>query len=95
MKVVWSDRSLRSLAGIHTYISGDSEAKAHQTIDRILNRGDQLSAFPLSGRRVPHPHRKNLREIIEPPYRILYRVRKDEVEVIDVFHSARRPPWER
>lgn len=40
-----------------------------------------------------HPLRRNIRELIEEPYRITYRVSKNEVNVIDVFHSARRPPW--
>ena len=67
MKVIWSDRALRSLAAIHAHISADSEANAHRVIDRILKRGDQLSNFPLSGRIVPHPRRKNIRELIEQP----------------------------
>jgi toxin ParE1/3/4 len=95
MRVVWSDRALRSLAAIHAHISDESEeANAHRVIDRILNRGDQLSAFPLSGRIVPHVRHQNTRELIEQPYRIVYRVGRYKVEVIDVFHSARRPPWE-
>ncbi|HEY3136166.1 MAG TPA: type II toxin-antitoxin system RelE/ParE family toxin [Blastocatellia bacterium] len=57
----------------------------------MLSRGDQLATFPLSGRMVPHRRRKNVRELIERPYRIVYRVRRDRVEVIDVFHSARGP----
>jgi len=93
MKVVWSDRALKSLAAIHAHISADSEANAHQVIDRILKKGDQLSTFPLSGRSVPHSRRPNLRELIEQPYRIIYRVGQNKVEVIDVFHSARRVPW--
>jgi len=92
MKVVWSDRALKSLAAIHVHISADSEANAHLVIDRILKRGDQLSTFPLSGRTVSHPIRKDLRELIEQPYRIIYRVRRQRVDIVDVFHSARRPP---
>ena len=94
MKVVWSNRALRSLAAIHSHISADSESIAHQVINRILNRGDQLSAFPLSGRIVFHPRRSNIRELVEDPYRIVYRVRRNDVEVIDVFHSKKRAPWE-
>jgi plasmid stabilization system protein ParE len=53
MKVVWSDRALRSLAAIHEKISAASEeATAHRLVDRILRRGDQLAAFPLSGKLV-------------------------------------------
>lgn len=64
MKVVWSNRALKSLAVINAHISADSEANAHRVIDRILKRGDQLSSFPLSGRMVPHPRRRNIRELI-------------------------------
>ena len=94
MKAVWSDRALRSLAAIHAHISVDSETTAHQVIDRILKRGDQLSAFPLSGRLVRNPRHANIRELIEEPYRIVYRVRRSDVQVIDVFHSKRRAPWD-
>lgn len=89
--VVWSDRALRSLAAIHSYISRDSEERAHQVIDRILRRGDQLGAFPLSGRISRITTRRNVREIVEEPYRIIYRVAGQKVEVIEVLHVARGP----
>lgn len=95
MKVVWSDRALRSLAAIHSHISNDSESNAHPVIDRILKRGDQILAFPFSGRAIPNSRHPNVREVIEEPYRILYRVQKSKVEVIEVFHSARRSRWDR
>ncbi|MBI4482798.1 MAG: BrnT family toxin [Acidobacteria bacterium] len=44
MRVVWSNRALRSLADIHRHISTDSEEAANRTVDRILKRGDQLAA---------------------------------------------------
>lgn len=94
MKVVWSDRALTSLAAIHSHISVDSGTNAHRVVESHPKKGDQLSAFPLSGRTLPHSRRPNIRELIEQPYRIVYRVRRNEVEVIDLFHSARRPPWE-
>jgi toxin ParE1/3/4 len=96
MKVIWSDRALRSLAAIHERISAESEAAtAHRVIDRILQRGDQLAAFPLSGRIVERYKRPGIRELIESPYRIMYRVSGQQIQVIDIFHSAQLPPWER
>jgi plasmid stabilization system protein ParE len=50
VKVVWSDRAMKSLANIHIRISKDSEEQAHRIIDDILKRGDQQEAFPYSGR---------------------------------------------
>ena len=91
MKVVWSDRALKTLAAIHARISNDSEERADRVIDRLLKRGDQLAAFPRSGRIVERFSRPNIREVVDSPYRIIYRVKKQEVEVIEVFHSARGP----
>ena len=91
MKVIWSDR-----AQIHARISDQSsEEEANRFIDGLLQRGDQLESFQRLGRKVSHHNRTDIRELVEPPYRIVYRIRKSRVEVIDVFHGARRPPWER
>ena len=95
MNVVWSNRSLRSLADIHNHISKDSEEAANRTVDGILKRGDHLAAFPRLGRVVHRYKRPGIRELVEAPYRIVYRVRREAVEIIDVFHSAQLPPWER
>ena len=95
MRVVWSDRALRTLADVHSHIAVDSESTATQTIDRLLRRGDQLAAFPKLGRTVERYGRPGIRELVEAPYRIIYRVRREQVEIIDVFHSAQLPPWER
>ena len=96
MKVVWSDAALRSLSAIHERISTESEDTiAHRVVDRILQRGDQLAAFPLSGRIVERYKRPAIRELIESPYRIVYRVTDERIQIIDIFHSAQLPPWER
>ena len=95
MRVVWSNRALRSLADIHSHISTDSEDAANRTVDRILKRGDQLGEFPRLGRSVDRYNQPDVRELVEAPYRIVYRIRGRAVEVIDVFHSAQLPPWER
>jgi hypothetical protein len=45
---------------------------------------------------VPELDRPTLREEIEPPYRIVYRVRAAVVEIITVVRSARQfPPSDR
>ena len=95
MKVVWSNRALRSLADIHAHIASGSKDTANQTVNRILRRGDHLAAFPNLGRVVERYGRPGIRELVEVPYRIVYRVGRGQIEVIEVFHSAQLPPWER
>jgi plasmid stabilization system protein ParE len=49
-----------------------------------------LEQFPNSGREIPEFGRPDLREVILGSYRIVHRVRDDEVvEVLAVIHSAR------
>jgi plasmid stabilization system protein ParE len=49
-----------------------------------------LEQFPNSGREIPDFGRPDLREVILGSYRIVHRVRDDEVvEVLAVIHSAR------
>jgi plasmid stabilization system protein ParE len=55
---------------------------------------------PQAGRTVPETNDENIRELLFQRYRIIYRVRKDHVEVLSVIHGARdlgdvKPaPWE-
>jgi plasmid stabilization system protein ParE len=43
---------------------------------------------------VPELQRQDIREVIEPPYRIVYRILTDRIDVLTVFHGARQPPFE-
>ena len=53
---------------------------------------DRLHEHPLSGRIVPEIGQATVHEVIEPPYRIVYRVRADYLEVVAVVHSAHHFP---
>jgi plasmid stabilization system protein ParE len=53
---------------------------------------DRLVQFPESGRMVPEFGRPNLRELILRPYRIVYRLQGDVLEIVTVFHAARMVP---
>jgi toxin ParE1/3/4 len=41
----------------------------------------------MSGRKVPEFEAEDIREIIETPYRIIYRIKPDQVDVLSVVHS--------
>jgi len=87
--VVWTETALEHIAAIKQFISQTSLIYAEQVADRILDRGKQLETFPESGRVVPEVGKPDIREVIEPPYRVIYRVRKDRVEVLAVVHARR------
>ena len=72
MKIHWTETAERHLDAIYAYIAQDSPEYALRMIDRITYRSQQIAAFPLSGRSVPEYEIKQIREVIEAPYRIIY-----------------------
>ena len=77
MKVLWTENALKHLLDIYEYISQNSPTYATRMVDRLTRRSEQIANFPMSGREVPEYEAKDIREVIEKPYRIIYRVNPD------------------
>ncbi len=86
----WTEHAVKQLAALAEYISLDSPIYAEHVVDRLVGRLDQARRLPESGRHVPEFEREDLRELVEPPYRLIYRVRPDAVEVLSVLHGRQR-----
>jgi plasmid stabilization system protein ParE len=95
MKVVWSATAAAHLTAIHQFIARDSERYALRMIDRLTRRSQQIGFFPQSGQLVPEYNDRSIREVIEGPYRIIYRVDSDRVIVVSVVHGAQLLPPEK
>ncbi len=93
MKVYWTDTAQTHLDNIYNYIARDSIQYAKRTVDRITKRSIQISEFPLSGRKVPEISIDQIREMIEGPYRIVYHIKPDQIDVLAVIHGAENFPW--
>jgi toxin ParE1/3/4 len=96
MRVIWSETAEREIADLYDYVTTTSSPEAAtRAVDRILSRGDQIAAFPESGREVEDFASPSIREVMEGPYRIVYEIRRDEdrIDVLAVFHGRRLPPW--
>jgi plasmid stabilization system protein ParE len=89
VRVVWTLTALGHLESIHQFVARTSPAYAALLLDRILERGAQIGAFPHSGRVVPERQREDIREVFEPPYRLMYQVTADAVYVLAVIHGRR------
>jgi addiction module RelE/StbE family toxin len=92
MKVHWTDRARQRLKLIHDYIAKDAPLVAPTVIERLVRRSIQIGEFPHTGREVPEYQRDDLREILERPYRILYRIKSDRIDVITVMHYRQLLP---
>ena len=71
---------------------GISPVYAKRVVDRITRRSEQIAEFPLSGRKVPEYKTEDIREIIEKPYRIIYRIKSNQIDILAVIHGAKLLP---
>jgi toxin ParE1/3/4 len=90
LRVVWTKFANSNLQAIHDYIARTSIDYARMMIERLTSRSRQIQTFPLAGRVVPECQVDQLREVFEQPYRIIYRVRSDRVDIITVVHMSRQ-----
>jgi toxin ParE1/3/4 len=89
-KVIWSSSADDDMLVINNFISIDSEFYAEKVIDRIYQRTSVLEAHIRIGKVVPEFKNSSIRELIEAPYRIIYRINNEnEVLIVRVHHSAR------
>lgn len=91
MRVEWLRKAVANLNAEAEYISQDSPTAAARTVAAIVDAVELLKSYPAMGRpgRVP-----GTRELVVPgtPYIVPYRVRGDAVELLRVFHGARKWP---
>lgn len=91
MRVKWLRQALNNLDKEAEYIARDNPDAAARLVQQVARSVDRLATYPASGRagRVP-----GTRELIVPdtPYIIPYRVRGETVEILRVFHAARKWP---
>lgn len=90
MKVVFSARFTSDLEAIQDYIARDNAPAAYRLAQTICQRVQHLGAHPHTGR----PGRiAGTRELAVPDtaYIVYYRVTGQAVQVLRVYHAARRP----
>jgi addiction module RelE/StbE family toxin len=92
MRVHWTQNAVEHLVNIYEYIALNSPTYAKRVVDRITCRSQQIADQPLSGRKVPEYQSDDIRELIEKPYRIIYRIKADQIDVLAVIHGARLLP---
>jgi toxin ParE1/3/4 len=93
VEVYWTDTAISHLDSIYSYIARDSQQYALRTVDRITQRSILISEHPFSGRMVPEISIPQIREVIEGPYRIVYYIKSEQIDVLAVIHGAENFPW--
>jgi plasmid stabilization system protein ParE len=78
---------LDELAAIADHISASSPVYAEAVVSRIGARVEGLRSFPELGLAVPEFERADIRELIERPYRLIYRDLGSTIEVLSIVHG--------
>jgi toxin ParE1/3/4 len=84
----WTAQAARNLESIKSFIAKDSPAYGLAVVSRLYQAALQLPEFPDLGRIVPELGRNEIRELVRPPYRIVYRRSPDLIEILLVFRSS-------
>ena len=88
--MIWSETSEKDLTGSVEYIAADSPSNAFEIFKEIKKKASRLYTFPERGRIVPELKDQGIvlyRELVVPPWRMIYRISKKTVYVLSVLDS--------
>jgi plasmid stabilization system protein ParE len=84
VKIFWSPLAVERLEYIYDFISKENASAAQKMINKIFKRVESLSKYPERGRKVPEANRKEIREVFEDEYRIIYRVEPKKIFILTI-----------
>lgn len=92
MKVVWSPTArARAIAAVE-YIAEDRPSAALEWLEGLVSRIEMLSDLPEQGRVVPEWNEPEVREVMYDPYRVIYEVSEDRVQILTLSHQRQQLP---
>ncbi len=90
--VEWMEVSRRDLEAIAAHLWVEAPLRAEKILDRIIDKGQSLRRLPQRGRVVPELRdvgERSWLELQEHPWRIVYRITGNAVEIHGVLDSRR------
>jgi plasmid stabilization system protein ParE len=90
MNVVYAPRALRDLKSISLYLLERNPTGAANVLGAIKSSIETLAFFPQIGRLVDNAGHLRV-PVVQYPYVIFYRIEADELLILHVRHTARRP----
>jgi addiction module RelE/StbE family toxin len=89
LQIEWSEQARSDLIEIFQFIAADNPKAARKLLNKLQRSATTIGEQPLIGRVVSEFEVANIRERIVRPYRIIYRVLKDDILVLTVIPSRR------
>ena len=88
--ITFAASAIKDLEDLLSYYTREGVPEVgKRLIAEIITRIARLGAHPLSGRVVPEFRVEHLREIIYPPFRIVYRHDTHKVRIVRIWRSER------
>ncbi len=88
--ITFAVSAIKDLEDVQAFYLGDGAPDVGKRLTaEIVSKIERLGAHPLSGRVVPEFNVEHLREIISPPFRIVYRHDKNKVRIVRIWRSER------
>ncbi|MGC1453620.1 MAG: type II toxin-antitoxin system RelE/ParE family toxin [Nitrospirota bacterium] len=90
-RITFAESAIKDLEDIQAYYSSEGVPDMGRRLTaEIVSKIERLGAHPLSGRVVSEFNAEHLREIIYPPFRIIYRHdKKNKVRIVRIWRSER------
>ena len=90
VRINWTEQAANDLKNIYDYISLDSKYYAKRQVSKLKLRTHIIKDFLEIGRVVPEFERKEIRELIEGRYRIVYKIlSSSEIDILTIHHSSK------
>jgi toxin ParE1/3/4 len=89
-KITFAESAVQDIEAIRAWYADQNVASVGERVIReVISSVERLSLFPESGRIVPEFQIPNLREVIHPPFRIVYRLEDNKVRIVRVWRSEK------
>ena len=85
----WTEQAVEQLEAIADYISLSSPVYAESVVEKVFARVQIALEYPESGIKVPEYDTPEIRQLIEWPYRIIYRHHQEAIEILAIVHGRR------
>lgn len=90
LKTQISDSTLSDLHEIKAYYKAQQVPHiGDKFVSEIIQHIETLSSHPDKGRKVPEFNQEKIRELIHPPFRIVYLSEKHSIHVVRIWRSER------
>jgi len=89
-RISFAVSALTDLEDLRAWYHGQQVPEVgERLLAEILAKVERLADYPESGRVVPEFELPQLREIVHPPFRIVYRLDAERVRVVRIWRSER------